>query len=377
GRKARYMKLEMKGKSSSGNNQPAICEITFNEEIPKNPAELSQTGENLPMSELIYASSVDGTKPLYANVCYLKDGKAKPLIVVMHGVAAERRSMDKDISDFAKHGLFAIAPDMRGRGNSAGKFDCGGLGVYDIVDAINEVIAKFPSEIDAGNINIVGYSGGGGNCFSAFVRFPDLFHVVAPFFGISDYGTWFQLCGDSWNNEMSKAVGGTPAQVPLQYAARNSCLGAANNRNSKLHVFWDESETICPPVMNERFLESYRAAGLSNAVAHISRVTDAVRWIHGGGRIQSPMLEKADDLIVNEIRAPVPDLSLPQKGILTVCGYLVTRQFQVFIEDGQRGVVKIEYDLTGKEPEIKVKENPDNLQVKISLRTPPGKDQRP
>lgn len=36
GRKARYMKLEMKGKSSSGNNQPAICEITFNEEIPKN-----------------------------------------------------------------------------------------------------------------------------------------------------------------------------------------------------------------------------------------------------------------------------------------------------------------------------------------------------
>ncbi|MEI6422900.1 MAG: alpha/beta hydrolase, partial [Lentisphaerota bacterium] len=340
------------------------------------PSVLSQSEGNISFKELIYASTVDGTKPLYANVCYIKDEKPKPLIAVIHGLAGDRTNVNKDIRDFASQGLFAIAPDMRGRGRSAGKWDCGGLDVHDIVDAIFAAIAKFPSEIDTENINIVGYSGGGGNCFSIFVRFPDLFHVVAPFFGIADYGMWYKLRGETYGSCMDKAIGGAPAQFPQHYAARNSCLAAGNNHVSKLHVFWDEAESACPTIMNENFLKAYHSAGLSNATSHISRVTDSVRWIHGH-RADKPMLEKADDLIVNEIRAPVPDLTLPRKGTLTVCSYLVSRQFQVFIEDGQRGVVKIEYDLTGKEPEITVKENPDNLQVKVSLRTPLGKEQRP
>jgi pimeloyl-ACP methyl ester carboxylesterase len=333
-----------------------------------NQSAVSRVTTNIKADEMTYASSVDGTAPLCANICYPGDGKPKPIIVVMHGLGGGRNDVAKDIRDFAARGLFAVVPDMRGRGTSAGKFDCGGLDVYDIVDALLAAISRYPAEIDKRNINIVGYSGGGANCFSVFVRFPDLFHVVAPFFGVTDYGQWYHLT-PQYNDLLKQAVGGTPEELPLNYAARNTCPAAGNNRGAKLHIFYDEAETICPPVMDERFLETYHAAGLKNATVHISRAGDAARWRHGY-RTDNPMLEKADDTLVNEIFAPLPDLSLPKKGTLTVCGYLVTRQFKIFIENGQRGVVRIEYDLTGKEPKITVKDNPAKLPVKVSFQTP-------
>ena len=49
-----------------------------------------------------------------------------------------------------------------------------------------------------------------------------------------------------------RTLGGTPAEVPLVYAARNYNLAAANAQASKLHFFWDEEETQCPPAMQPR-----------------------------------------------------------------------------------------------------------------------------
>ncbi len=316
-----------------------------------------------------YASTVDRTAPLYADACFVADGKPKPIIAVMHGFSGRRDNVAKDIRDLAARGLVAVAPDMRGRGGSAGKFDSGGLDVHDIVDALIAAVRKYPAEVDARNINIVGYSGGGGNCFTAFVRFPDFFHVVAPFFGISDYGEWYRLKKEAYGKIMDETIGGPPDRLPLHYLARNSCLGAANNGKSRLHIFWDERETACPPVMTERFLDTYRAAGLSNAVVHLSKEGDAWRW-HHGYRTDNPMIEQADEIIVNEILRSTPDLSLPPKGKLTVCGYMVTRRFQVFVEDGQRGVVNVEYDLTGREPKLVVTDNPHQLNVSFSFSTP-------
>jgi len=330
---------------------------------------MSQTTNELAAETMQYSSSVDGTAPLLADVCYGRDGRRKPIIAVMHGFSGRRDHVAGDIRDLAGRGLFAVALDMRGRGGSAGKFDSGGLDVHDIVDGLLAAVAKWPAEIDQRNINIVGYSGGGGNCFAAFVRFPDLFHVVAPFFGIADYGEWYRLRAEAYGKIMDDAIGGPPDRLPLQYAARNFCLGAANNRTARLHIFWDAKETACPPVMTGKFLDTYRAAGLTNAVAHLSKEGDALRW-HHGYRTDNPMLVQTDEIFCRDIFQSVPDLSLPPKGELTVCGYVVTRRFQVFIEDGQRGVVKVAYDLTGRLPEVKVIENPDRLDVKISWNTP-------
>jgi pimeloyl-ACP methyl ester carboxylesterase len=348
---------------------PGIQTLAFIASALLSVQAMSQTTNELPVATFHYASSVDGTVPLFADVCYRKDGKPKPVIAVMHGFSGRRDNVAKDIRDLAALGLVAVAPDMRGRGQSAGRFDSGGLDVHDIVDALLVTARKFPAEVDARNINIVGYSGGGGNCFSTFVRFPDLFHVVAPFFGIADYGEWYRLRREAYGKIMDEAIGGPPDKLPLHYLARNSCLGAANNRTARLHIFWDASESACPPVMTERFLETYRAAGHTNAVVHLSKEGDELRW-HHGYRTDNPMIEKADEMIANEIALPSPDLSLPPKGRLTVCGYVVTRRFQVFVEGGQRGVVKIEYDLTGREPKVVVTDNPHQLKVDVSFRTP-------
>ncbi|PIU60350.1 MAG: hypothetical protein COS85_24910 [Armatimonadetes bacterium CG07_land_8_20_14_0_80_59_28] len=322
------------------------------------------------IDEIPCASSVDGTAPLVADAAYTPNGTPKPLVAVMHGYSGGRTAVAKDLRDFAARGLFAIAPDMRGRGDSAGKWDSGGLDVHDIVDGILAAIREFPREIDANNISIVGYSGGGGNCFAAMTRFPDLFHVVAPFFGISDYGLWYETCGrEDCNRVMVETLGGTPEEIPDVYLARNACLAAGNNGASKLHIFWDEEETQCPPVLNENFIAAYHAAGHSNAAAHISRVGDEYRWRHGY-RVDNPMLEAADDIICDEVFSPPPDLSLPLTGTLTVCGYLVTRHFQVVVEDGQRGAVEVGYDLRGPEPVVDVLSNPGEWSVSVSPDSP-------
>ena len=139
---------------------------------------------------LQYRSSVDGTGPLLVDVCFQPSPKKLPLIVVMHGYGGGRDPVRPDIVRLAQRGLFAIAPDMRGRGRSAGQWDSGGLDVMDIYDAVQFGLREFAGQIDASNLNVMGYSGGGGNTFSCVVRFPDLFRVAASFFGVPDYAAF-------------------------------------------------------------------------------------------------------------------------------------------------------------------------------------------
>jgi|YNPNPStandDraft_1061719.scaffolds.fasta_scaffold27104_2 dienelactone hydrolase len=316
-----------------------------------------------------YASSVDGTGPLYADVRYRADGRPKPVVVVMHGYSGSRQAVSLDLEELAAQGVFAMAPDLRGQGDSAGKWDSGGLEIHDLVDAILEGVKRYPGEVQATHLNVVGYSGGGGNAIAAAVRFPDLFHVAVSFFGITDYAYWYHSQGrPDCNERMVAALGGPPEALPEVYAARNANLAAGNNGWTRLHFFWDESETMCPPAMIETFLAGYRAHGFDRAVTHVTGEGDARRWIHHY-RAGNRDLSAADALYLPDIFAPLPPgPRLPPRGRLTVCGYLVTRAFQVWIEDGQRGVVTVDYDLAG--PRVRVVENPRGYTVRVLLNSP-------
>ena len=326
------------------------------------------------IQELVYASSYDRTQPLLADVALVPDGRAKPLLVAMHGYGGGREAVMQDIQELAQRGVVALAPDMRGRGGSAGRWDSGGLDVHDILDAVLAALARHPDEIDARNLSIVGYSGGGGNAIACMVRFPDLFRTYVSFFGISDYGGWHRSGGrPDCNMWMEAALGGTPDEVPELYAARNAIRAAANARCGKLHFFWDEEEMMCPPEMIEAFLDVHRQAGLGNAAVHISRRGDGHRWSHNY-RSGNPDLSAADDLYLGDVFSPeTRSPRLPPRGRLVVPGYLVTRQFQVWIEDGQRGQVTVEYDLTGAAPAVCVVDDPRGYDVRILLGSPLSK----
>jgi pimeloyl-ACP methyl ester carboxylesterase len=366
----------------AGNRAPAVQIAISEGQAPEDKPSTAPNGagvqagakpENKPVVKvetLKYASSLDKTGPLLADVAMVPDGKPKPLLVVMHGFGGSKADVAQDLRELAGKGLVAVAPDMRGRGSSAGKWDCGGLDVHDILDAVMETVRKYPQEIDARNLNIVGYSGGGGNAIACAVRFPDLFRTCISFFGISDYGWWHRSKGGGAdrNATMEKVLGGAPDAVPEVYEARNA-TAAAGNALAKLHFFWDAEETICPPQMTRDFLDSYRKAGRSEASDHVSKPGDTKRWRHGY-RAGNADLGAADEIFLKDVLAPkAAPPELPKTGKLVVNGYLVTRRFAVWVEDSKKGPVKgrvtVEYDLTGAKPVVKVVENPKNYKVSI------------
>ncbi|MCZ7647037.1 MAG: prolyl oligopeptidase family serine peptidase [Planctomycetota bacterium] len=315
---------------------------------------------------LKYKSSVDGIEPLQADLALVLDGKPKPLLVVMHGYGGNRKNMAADLNAHAPRGLVAVAPDMRGAGGSAGKFDSGGLEIHDILDAVLETLKKYPTEIDPRNLNIVGYSGGGGNAIACMVRFPDLFQSCTSFFGISDYAAWNRSGGrKDCNASMERALGGGPDQQPEIYLARNFIPAAGNARAGSLHFAWDSQEAQCPPKMIEDFIAACKQAGVNRLQAHVSKPGDKARWVHG----YRPAGEAADALFLPDVLAPKPaSPALPPSGRLVVPGFLVTRAFAVWIGDAKkgdvRGQVTIEYDLR-KQPMVKVVENAKNYPVGI------------
>lgn len=306
---------------------------------------------------LRYASSADGTRPLLADLCFVPTPRRLPLIVVLHGYNGDRRAVRPDILRLAARGFFAVAPDLRGRGGSGGRWDSGGLDVLDIRDAVLAALQKYADQIDPANLNVLGYSGGGGNAIACFVRFPDLFRVAVSFFGIPDYAAWHRSRGrPDCNRIMEATLGGPPRRLPALYAARNAIPAAGNNGQTRLHLFWDAAETACPGAMDEAFVRASRAAGHRNIVTHRSRVRDALRWHHGYST-QHPELIAAEERFLPEmLRGSIPPPELPHAGRLVVPGYLVTRRFALWLSPakhpellGQSGTAEVDYtlDVTG------------------------------
>lgn len=321
----------------------------------------------VPVETLRYASSADQIQPLQVDVALVADGRPKPVLVVMHGYGGNRGNMTADLKAHAARGIVALAPDMRGAGGSAGRFDSGGLEIHDILDAVLEVLKKYPQETDPKNLNIVGYSGGGGNTIACMVRFPDLFHSYTSFFGISDYAAWHRSGGrKDCNSKMEAALGGPPDAKPEVYLARNFIPAAGNARCGSLHFCWDDQEKQCPPKMIEDFVAAYRQAGGTRAAVHVSKAGDKARWTHG----YRPAGEAADALFLPDVLAPKPKApALPPTGRLVVPGFLVTRHFAVWIGDAKKGDVKgqvtVEYDVRGAQPVVKVIENAKQYAVTI------------
>ena len=67
--------------------------------------------------------------------------------------------------------------------------------------------------------------------------------------------------------------------------------------------------------------------------------------------------------------APSPP-RMPPTGRLVVPGYVVTRQFQVWVEDGTKGQVTVDYDVRGANPIVTVVDNAKKYKVRIETTSP-------
>lgn len=313
-----------------------------------------------------FSSSVDGTGLQLADVAFVDDAARKPLLVVMHGYGGGRGAVALDVDELAAQGVVAVAPDMRGKGGSAGVWDSGGLDVHDIVDALLAAIRRFPEQIDASNINIVGYSGGGGNAIAAGCRFPDLFRTCVSFFGIPDYGGWYESKGRPDCNQWMEAAIGTPAQFPAKFEARNMIPAAGNATRTKWWLFWDIEEKDCPAHFVEQWMGACSNAGGASVRSHVTRPGDAKRWVHNY-RAHNRDLSAADAVFLPDIFSPpvAGALALPARGELVVPGYVVTKRFSVFVGDGTQGVARVRYSTEGGATKVEVIDNPRGMKINI------------
>ncbi len=291
-----------------------------------------------------YAGS-SGLAPLKGEVRYPASGGKLPLVVVMHGYSGTVSAVVPKMERLAQRGVFAVGVQMRGRGGSAGTPDSGGLEILDIYDAVQYVLGHFADRIDPLNVNLWGYSGGGGNAFSCAVRFPDLFNQIASFFGISDYAYWYST--SSYADRIAAQVGGTPDEVPWAYASRRALEAVGNNPLSKIHIFWDEMESACNPWMNKEYLRIAEQLGLINVVGHESKTTQPQdeRYIHGNNK---PGVRRAEEnILLPEIFSSQHrrELSLPDSGHLEVPGFVITRHFQLWVGSGVEGTMSVDYNM--------------------------------
>ena len=314
-------------------------------ELAANPPR-PDTTPGLVERSLVYSSSLSGLRPLKAWVAYRPDGKPKPVLVAMHGYGEPvlrhgGRRMTGAVRHYARQGLVAVAPDLRGREESAGQRDDGGAEVVDIYDAVQAVLQTLEGEVDAQSINIIGWSGGGGNVFSAVTRMPDLFSHAAAFYGVTDYGHWART---TFNGVVQPNVGGRPEEVPDRYMARNSLLGVRNNAYTRFQFFWDEGETICPAWMDLEYRRLAQELGYDNITAHESKVTGPFRWLHEG--MDRPSSQEAERLTLPLFRGKAnPSPQIRAQGTFVVLGYLFTRRFRVVFGHGNDAVARLEYEL--------------------------------
>ena len=147
---------------------------------------------------------------LTMKLSYPAGGTNLPIVVVMHGFSQAVSDFDTPaFKRFARYGAFCAFVEMRGRGASDGTPDVSAREIYDIVDAVTYITTTYADIVDADNINLVGYSGGGGNAYAVAAKFPDLFSTVTAFFGISDYGHdvtdgWYQNGATAGSKPASK-----------------------------------------------------------------------------------------------------------------------------------------------------------------------------
>lgn len=268
-----------------------------------------------------------------------------PVLMLMHSFAGSAYEFTgATLQRIANYGVFACAVGLRGADGATGTGDCSGREIYDIYDALLQVRLRFPSIASQSRASIAGYSGGGGNALAAACKFPDLWQVVVSHFGISDYGYdetngWWAHCSVSHRTTLETRLGGTPAEIPTTYRARNATEAIGTNLSGGyLYLYHDADDTVVPVVHSQRIVTAMDAAGRTNYTADYTDSGDAVRWLHqmpetGAGVIQAEATWIAD--IVDNTYAV---WTIPATGTITVLGYIVTKRFVIWLGGLTEGV---------------------------------------
>jgi hypothetical protein len=322
------------------------------------------------------SSDAEGPLDLVAELNYDNARSHAPIAVVMHGfttVSDNVGTVRTQAQRLRNAGFFSVSVAMRGRDGSDGVRDSGGLEVYDIYDAVEYVKSHYAAYVDANNVHITGYSGGGGNVMSALTKFPDYFRVGSAFFGMSDYGYdhtygWYFYGASSTHQSILRTDVGNPTLgdpvITARYAARASRFASANNPYSEIHLFVNNNEPTCP-LENDTLYQQNAVANeiypgeFDNIAVHIgvlgtyedfngNGINDSNEqqwWPHGYPTADQQHAAEAwylQRLLAGQIPNPV----LNNTDKLYIAGYVKTKKFSAWLGTGNNAAGELDYSLS-------------------------------
>lgn len=235
----------------------------------------SPTAVLTPLADTIetfrYASTIDPIPDLFARCRSAREGL--PVVILMHGLGGDASSAFPPAvyEQLSRQAVTVCALGMRGRDGASGNLDINGREIHDIIDGLAVIRQRYRTQAPAA---IVGFSGGGSNALATAARYPAAFRVTVSYFGISDFGAWYQTAHPVYRDFMETWIGGTPAELPDAYRQRDFLPGLSAFRGY-LFAFHDVEDATVPPWHSERL------RSLARTTVAVSRPTDAVRFHHG------------------------------------------------------------------------------------------------
>ena len=160
---------------------------------------------------------------------YTPDGAApaagRPGVMVLHGLAGNRGSVDAIASAFANAGYSVLAYDARGHGTSGGEITLAGPREVADLRALRNAFAARPEVSDT--IGAWGISYGGGQIWNALA-------AGVPFAAVEVVETWTSLYQALWSQDLARSgiVAGFAASIaarsPLVAGIRDDAVQSKN-----------------------------------------------------------------------------------------------------------------------------------------------------
>lgn len=286
---------------------------------------------------IYYKSSVNPELTLAMRV--LKPEKPSYIIATTHGwhmSISDFKEYDKPVSDYLE-----VEVDMRGRAFSDGKPDCNGYELYDIIDAI-EYVKKNYSEylLSTDVVYFEAGSGGGGNAYALAGKFPDYFAAIVALCGMSDYLLWYKndKVGE-FRDELDVWIG-SPENTTA-YASRSG-ITMVKNLCTPISIAHGKQDIRVPCYHARNYIDAVNKIGKGNLINYweIPDVGGADHWTNG----TPEFFKKLDKFRKDNLVCHTTPVNIPEKGEMTVCGYLVTKHFSVFLNSVD-DVATLSYDL--------------------------------
>jgi len=275
--------------------------------------------------------------------------KDAPIVVLMHGWQESTTDFGASICHrLAQQGLFAVIPNMRGRPALTNR-DGSGREIYDIIDAVRAARALYPEHASQTVAHMMGFSGGGGNALGCAMKFPDFFASITSCFGVADYGydptnAWYYT-NTTFQATINTSIGNPATFAATRHRSRYAIEGVpANLQGGQLFLFHDDADTSVSVVNSRLLAAAMDAAGNTRYTYRESNSTQSARWLHALPTGTSPITQ------VERIQFPkfrsglFPPWTFSASGSARVHGYLSTKRFEIFLDDGKSSVATVDFD---------------------------------